>query len=69
MGVYGMAANLLLEALEKVPDNASYHYHLGVVYQKQNNSAAARKQLQRALELNPNAPGAAKIRKTLEQLG
>lgn len=39
-GIYGFAVDLLLEALQKAPDNATYHYHLGMVDQKQNNTAA-----------------------------
>jgi tetratricopeptide (TPR) repeat protein len=68
-GIYGVAADLLQEALEKAPDNATYHYHIGMVYQKQKNIADARKHLQRALEINPNAPVAGEIRKTLKQMG
>lgn len=68
-GVYGMAAGLLEEALQKAPDNLTYHYHIGMVYQKQNKRAEARKHLRRALELNPNAPVAGEIRKTLNQIG
>jgi hypothetical protein len=37
---------------------------IGMVYQKQKNTPAARKQLQRTLQLNPNFPQADKIRKT-----
>lgn len=58
---YGPAANnlayLMLENGESV-----------MVYQKQKNAPAARKQLQRTLQLNPNFPEADKIRKTLNQM-
>src|SRR5215469_11977732 len=67
-GIYGSAAILLEEALQKDPDNATYHYHIGVVYLKQKNMAAARKHLQRALQINPNAPAASEILKTLNQM-
>jgi tetratricopeptide (TPR) repeat protein len=67
-GLYGFAADLLLEALQKAPDNATYHYHVGMVYQKQNNTAEARKHLQRALQINPNFPAADEIRKNLNQM-
>jgi tetratricopeptide (TPR) repeat protein len=66
-GLYGLATDLLLEALQKAPDNATYHYHLGMVYQKNNNKAASRKHLLRALQLNPNYPSAGKIRLALRQ--
>ena len=68
-GIYGMAANLLQEALQRSPDNATYHYHIGMVYQKQQNPEAARKHLKRALEINPNAPASDEIRRTLNQIG
>jgi len=67
-GVYGIAADLLQEALQKAPDNATYHYHIGMVYQKQKNTPAARKHLQRTLQINPNFPDASKIRETLNQM-
>ncbi|MGE5053345.1 MAG: tetratricopeptide repeat protein [Acidobacteriota bacterium] len=67
-GLYDLAADLLQESLEKAPDNATYHYHLGMVYQKQNNKAASRKHLRRALQLNPNYPAAGQIRQALSQM-
>lgn len=67
--IYNLAAGLLQEALKKEPENATYHYHLGMVYEKQNNPAAARRHLQRALQINPNLPDASQIRKTLDQTG
>jgi tetratricopeptide (TPR) repeat protein len=67
-GLYDLAADLLQEALKKAPDNPTYHYHLGMVYQKQNNKAAARKHLQRALQLNPNYPAGGQIRQVLSQM-
>jgi tetratricopeptide (TPR) repeat protein len=67
-GLYGFAADLLREALQKDPDNATYHYHLGMVYQKQKNQLEARKHLQRALQINPNYPAAEEIRSTLNQI-
>jgi tetratricopeptide (TPR) repeat protein len=67
-GLYDFAADLLTDVVQKTPDNATYQYHLGMVCQKQNNRAAARKHLQRALQINPNSPAAAEIRKTLGQI-
>jgi Tfp pilus assembly protein PilF len=66
--VYGVAAQLLEEAVQKAPDNPTYHYHIGMVYQRQKNVAAARKHLERALQINPNYPDASKIRATLRQM-
>jgi len=67
-GSYDMAADLLQEAVQKAPNNAAYQYHIGMVYQKQKNTAAARKHLQRALQINPNFPGADEIRETLNRM-
>jgi len=64
-GLYGFAADLLHAALAKAPNNATYHYHLDIVYKKQKN----RKRLQRALRINPKSPAAGAIRKTLNQIG
>lgn len=66
-GIYSLASDLLQEALEKSPDNATYHYHLGMVYEKQNNAAAAKKHFLRALQINPKSPQAPEIRRTLNQ--
>jgi cellulose synthase operon protein C len=68
-GIYGGAANLLQEALQKAPDNATYHYHIGMVYEKQKDPVAARRHLQRALKISPNSPVAPEIRKALNQIG
>lgn len=67
-GLYTVAADLLEEAIGKSPDNATYHYHIGMVYQKQQNAAAAKKHLQRALEINRHLPDADKIRAALNQM-
>jgi tetratricopeptide (TPR) repeat protein len=66
-GLYGVAVDLLEEAVKKAPDNATYHYHIGMAYRKQKNLAAARKHLQRTLQINPNFPEAKKIREVLNQ--
>jgi len=65
-GLYGAAGGLLREVLEKAPDNATYEYHIGMVYEKQNNVAEARKHLQRALQINPNSLNSKEIRKILD---
>ncbi len=69
-GVYQSAISQFQEALrlgEKggAPDDAVVHYHLGLAYQKANQSALARQQLERALKLSPNYADA---RKALSEL-
>jgi tetratricopeptide (TPR) repeat protein len=68
-GTYGLAIGLLEEAVKKVPQNAVYHFHLGLAYQKSRNTAQAREHLERALQLNPKIPQADDIHKALAELG
>ena len=65
---YLLAVNLLKEAVEKLPEEPSVHYHYGMALAKNNNAAEAKKSLETALKLNPNFPGADEARKTLEGL-
>ena len=69
-GIYPDAINQFQEALrlnEKSggPDDAMLHYHLGLAYQKANQTAQAREQLERAVKLQPDNADA---RKALSQL-
>jgi tetratricopeptide (TPR) repeat protein len=67
-GAYSVAAPLLEEAVSKTSDNATYHYHLGITYQKLNDKDRARLQLQKAIDLNPNSPLAEESRRVLGQI-
>ena len=72
-GVYQSAISLFQEALrlnEKQgrADDADFHYHLGMAYQKTNQPALARQQLEHALKIRPNSPDAAAARKALAEL-
>lgn len=69
-GAYQSAIGLLQEALSlqdkvRAPDNPDIHYHLGMAYAKNGQTALARQQLERALKLNPNAND---VKKQLAQL-
>ena len=69
-GVYPSAIELFQESLrlnEKkgAADDPNVHYHLGLAYQKANQPAQARQQLERALKINPNNSDA---RKALAEL-
>jgi cellulose synthase operon protein C len=69
-GVYQSAISQFQEALrlgEKVgaPDDPVLHYHLGLAYQKANQTALARQHLEKALKLSPNYADA---RKALSEL-
>jgi cellulose synthase operon protein C len=72
-GVYHSAIDLFQEALhlnEKRggADDATIHYHLGLAYQKANQPALARQQLERVLKISPNYANAAEVRKALSEL-
>ncbi|MFZ0420069.1 MAG: tetratricopeptide repeat protein, partial [Candidatus Sulfotelmatobacter sp.] len=69
-GVYQSAIDMFQESLrlnEKrgAADDPVVHYHLGLAYQKVNQPAQARQQLERALKINPNNSDA---RKALSEL-
>jgi len=69
-GIYQSAISQFQEALrlnEKAgaPDDAVLHYHLGLAYQKANQLALARQQLEKALKLKPDN---AQARKALSDL-
>jgi len=72
-GAYRSAISMLQEALKlqeknKAPESAAIHYHLGLAYQKTEQPALARQQLERALKINPNYSEAAEIKKQLSSL-
>ena len=68
MGSYNSALPLLQEAVKKAPQNATYYYHLGLVYQKTKKVAQAKNSFQRALQLDPKSPRAEEIRRALAEL-
>jgi len=63
-GIYQSAINQFQEALRLTErmgkDDAEFHYHLGLAYQKSNQMAQARQQLEKAVKLSPNNPDAKK---------
>lgn len=71
-GVYQSAIDMFQEALrlnEKLgTDDPDVHYHLGLAYQKANQPAQARQQLERALKISPNFSDAGDARKALSEL-
>ena len=64
-GAYPTAINLLEEAIKKSPDNPTYHYHLGVTFQKSKDAGHARDQFERALKLQPNPTLSQQIRNAM----
>ena len=67
-GAFSVAAPLLEDAVKKAPDNSTYRYHLGLTYQKLNDSARARTELEKAIRLDPSSPIAEQARRALSQM-
>jgi len=59
---------LLLQEKNKAPDNPNIHYHLGMAYEKTDQPARARVQLEHVLKIDPNYRAAAEIKKQLAGL-
>ena len=56
---------MLEDALKKARQDQAVEYHLGVAYEKLNDSGRAKLHLQHALQLNPKSGLADTIRKAL----
>jgi tetratricopeptide (TPR) repeat protein len=65
---YLRAISFLKEAAEKVPDNPTIQYHLGMAYYKNGDKAAAKKTLEVSLKLSGNYSGSEEAKKVLQQL-
>jgi Flp pilus assembly protein TadD len=52
----------------KSPENPTYHYHLGVAYQRAKDPAAAATQFRQVLKLDPGYEKSQEIRKQLDEL-
>jgi len=72
-GYYQQSIDLFQQALQLAaksnrPDNANFHYHLGLAYEKAGKPEQAKKELQRVLQINPNYSNAADVKKALTEL-
>lgn len=67
-GAYSLAGALLEEAVKGAPSNAAYRYHLGMTYQKLNDSKRARSEFEKSIRLGPHAPSAEKASHALSEL-
>jgi tetratricopeptide (TPR) repeat protein len=65
---YSLAAPLLEDAVKAAPSNATYRYHLGLTYQKLNDTKKARIELEKSICIDPHAPLAEKASRTLAEL-
>nr|MBI3405525.1 tetratricopeptide repeat protein [Acidobacteriota bacterium] len=69
-GRYGLAIELLEESVHKEASSPTFHFHLGLAYQKLDNKPKAKLHLERALQLMPKGyPDADAARKALAELG
>jgi tetratricopeptide (TPR) repeat protein len=72
-GLYPMAVSSFQDAIKLNMksgrgENPTYHYHLGLAYQKTRHAAQAKKELEKALEINPNYSDAEGVKKALAEL-
>jgi Flp pilus assembly protein TadD len=65
--LFSSAAPMFEEAVKKEPGNATYHYHLGLAYQKLNDSARAKAELQKAISVDPKSAVAEAARRAVSQ--
>src|SRR5262249_29138825 len=65
---YSLAEPLLEEAVKGSPTNATYHYHLGITYQKWKEPKRARAELDKSIRMDPKSPSAEKANHALSEL-
>ena len=62
------AINALQIAVDMVPDNPVYQFHIGMALARTGNDSRARRSLERAVQLAPKMPDADEARRTLKTL-
>jgi tetratricopeptide (TPR) repeat protein len=72
-GAYKSAIALFQQAVKaaqksKSSDDPTLHYHLALAYAKDRQQGSASRELERALKTDPSFPGAAEVRRLLEQV-
>ena len=67
-GLYHFAIGKFSASLEKIPNNATVHYHLGLAYYKDGEKKQARQALQKALDLDDQFDGSSEARSILSKL-
>ena len=68
-GLHGPAVTAFRESVEKSPNTAIYHFHLGLAYASSGDAARAKEALGRALTLKLPPQETAEATKTLASLG
>jgi tetratricopeptide (TPR) repeat protein len=67
-GAYESAMPLLREAVQKAPDSAEYHYHLGMTLVALGQKAKGKEELEVALRLKQDSASEQQVRQALAQL-
>jgi tetratricopeptide (TPR) repeat protein len=67
-GLYDLAIAEFAGSLEKLPNNASVHYHIGLAYSKKGDTGLAKEHLAKALQLDAAFDGAENARKLLAEM-
>ena len=67
-GAYSAAAPLFEEAAKARPDRQTYHFHLGLTYQKLQDARRAKIELEKAISIDPNSPIADQARKAVSEI-
>jgi Flp pilus assembly protein TadD len=65
---YSAAVPLFESALKAMPNNQTYHYHLGLSYQKLQNPARAKAELEKAISIDPKSAVADLARHAISEL-
>jgi len=68
-GAYGLARDLLEDAIKTEPNNAAMQYHLGMVYSKLGDKSNAAIHLKKAVSLAPDSTTAKDAKAALQGLG
>jgi len=66
--IFTRAITYCKEAVEKLPDHPIPRYHLGIAYYKNGDKELAKKELKKALELDPKFSKAQEAKEALEKL-
>jgi tetratricopeptide (TPR) repeat protein len=64
---YSVAAPLFEDAVKAMPNNQTYRYHLGLTYQKLQDPARAKIELEKAISIDPKSDVAAQARQAMNQ--
>ncbi|HUN60339.1 MAG TPA: tetratricopeptide repeat protein, partial [Candidatus Sulfotelmatobacter sp.] len=66
-GDYAVAAPLFEDAVKAMPNSQTYHYHLGLTYQKLQDPTRARIELEKAISIDPKSDLAQRARQAISE--